>query len=118
MAEEEEVADLTERQQFWLNHLRDWEKAGGPMTSYATAQGLEVQTFYHWKRWLTKKGLLAPLRKRPRFQRVKVADPTPITGFRLHLPNGALLEWSGPQNVDELGVLLKAVGDCHDAPHQ
>ena len=108
---EEEVTDLTERQQYWLNHLRDWKKGGGPMTSYAAAQGLEVQTFYHWKRWLTKKGLFTSLRKRPRFQRVQVADPASSAGFRLHLPNGAWLEWNVPQTVSDLGALLKAVGE-------
>ena len=107
MAERREAADLTERQQFWLEHLRGWEKSGGSMASYAAAQGLEVRALYHWKRWLVNKGLFKTLHKRPRFKRVKVVDSPSAAGCRLHLPNGALLEWGSPLTVDDLGALLK-----------
>jgi len=117
MADGEETLDLTERQRSWLKHLHAWNKRGGSMASYAEAQGLEVSEFYHWKRWLTKKGAFKPSLKRVRFQSVKVIAPiasvpakTSASGGRLHLPNGALLEWSGFVSVEDLAALVKVAG--------
>jgi len=109
MVESGEVEDLTERQRFWLKHVRAWEKAGGPMKSYAFVHGLEARSFYHWKRWLTRKGLFQPGAERPRFQQLKVERPA--AGCRLHLPNGAMVEWGASLTVGDMAALVRIVGE-------
>ena len=109
MAKENIERKLTERQHFWLGHLHAWEKSGDTMKSYAAVHGLDLRPFYHWKSWLTRKGLFHRVSKRPLFKKLKIERPS--TGCRLHLPNGAMIEWDAPLAVDDLSELVRAVGE-------
>ncbi|MBF0382737.1 MAG: hypothetical protein HQL69_17075, partial [Magnetococcales bacterium] len=40
--------ELTERQRYWLGHLRACEESGGSMKGYADDHGLAAQELYHW----------------------------------------------------------------------
>jgi hypothetical protein len=66
---------LTEWQRFWLDHLNAWEKSRGSMKAYAAVHGLELRSFYHWKSWLTRKGLF--------YQRVQKGVET-ISKYRIN----------------------------------
>jgi hypothetical protein len=79
---------------------------------YAASAGISVQGLYQARKRLRARGLLAPGRARreaPRFSKVTVAT-TPIVEearFRIELPNGAVLEWSGAASVGPVADLLE-----------
>ena len=80
---------LTERQRFWLEHLRAC--GTGSLKAYADEHGLEIGALYEAKSRLKRKGALdgAPTR----FTRVQCDSPAPsATVCRIHLHNGALVE--------------------------
>lgn len=49
---------LTEKQQFWLSHVRVCDASGQSMRAYADANGLKAAEFYSWKTMLRRKGVL------------------------------------------------------------
>lgn len=111
MAGEGAGCELTERQRYWLGHIRGWERAGGSMKVYAEAHGLEVREFYEWKRWVAGKGLQGGEVPGggPLFQRVEVEQiEAPVC--RVEFPNGVRVELSGPLSATVLGVVFKAAG--------
>ncbi len=82
-------SSLTERQRFWLEHLRAC--GSGSLKAYAEQHALEVSALYEAKSRLKRKGMLdAPS---ARFVRVKRDTPelSPAL-WRIHLRNGALVE--------------------------
>jgi hypothetical protein len=80
---------LTERQQFWLEHLRACGSRS--LKAYAEEHGLSVSGLYEAKSRLTRKGLLGPVPKR--FVRVqREAAPGVAAVCRIHLRNGTLVE--------------------------
>ncbi len=44
---------ITERQQYWLNHIQAADKFDGTRVEYAKAEGLKVKDLYQWKTLLT-----------------------------------------------------------------
>jgi len=107
--------DLSERQRYWLKHIRTAERAGEPLKSYAKRLGLSVHSMYEAKRRLRGYDLVAPAAPRkpapPRFARVAVA-PThaaPAISLRVRLPGGALLEWSEAPQGEALRELIGLV---------
>ena len=86
------LSALTERQRFWLEHLRAC--GTGSLKSYADKHGLDIGALYEAKSRLKRKGMLdaAPVR----FTRVRCDSPTPTAAaaavWRIHLRNGALVE--------------------------
>jgi hypothetical protein len=102
--------ELTSRQRYWLEHIQACEASGQKMSAYATAQGLRPRALYDARKRLVQQGVIAPTKRgRLGFQRVQVADtPTRrIEQYRIHLPNGAVIELGG-ERVD-LPCLLQAV---------
>ncbi len=85
---------LTERQQFWLEHLRACERNGQSLKSYAAEHGLAVSALYEAKSRLKRRGLVASTPKHGRFARVELASETasvpPVC--RIHLRNGTVVE--------------------------
>jgi hypothetical protein len=80
---------LTERQRFWLEHLRAC--GSGSLKAYAEEHGLEIGALYEAKSRLKRKGMLeaAPAR----FARVRCDSREPsLTVCRVHLRNGTLVE--------------------------
>lgn len=104
----EEQAGLTEKQQFWFDHLRKCHAGRVTMKSYAEAHGLSLPSLYFWKRQLIDDGLLEGGRQAPaRFKQLDLMPmSTPIAG-RICLPNGVMVEWS-THGEEALQAVLRA----------
>ncbi len=102
----------SERERFWLKHQEAQRASGKDAKAYAASAGISVQALYQARKRLRARGLLAPGRARreaPRFSKVAVAA-TPVVEaprFRIELPNGAVLEWSGAASVGPVADLLE-----------
>lgn len=97
----------TERDRYWLDHEGKLSASGLTAKAYATEHALSLHAFYQSRKRLRALGLI----KRPRavrrekenreakpmaFSKVEVASPRRAgLDFRLSLPNGVVLEWSG-----------------------
>jgi hypothetical protein len=107
--------DLTERQRFWLKHLRAAERTGEPLKAYADRLELSEHSMYEAKRRLRVSGLIAPVTRRkttaPRFTRVTVSprEVAPVASLRVRLSSGAVLEWSEAPQGDALRELVGLV---------
>ena len=99
---------LTERQQYWLQHIRACDAAGKPSVEYARENGIEVSALYAARKALAEKGAL-PKPKPPRFQKAAVVDGTACTQWQIRLPNGALVGFSGEVNARHLETVLRTV---------
>ena len=110
----------TESERFWLDHEAAIAASNGTTKEYAAEQSLSLQAIYQARKRLRMRGLLPPARSGARtrdraekpapkpiaFSKVELTSPHPMpVGFRLSLPNGLVLEWSGgelPSAVVEL----------------
>jgi transposase-like protein len=68
---------ITERQQFWLDHIQSAEAFDGSVADYARAHELTPQELYQWKTILTRRGLLSGRKRVSDF----VGADTPTTQF-------------------------------------
>ncbi len=102
----------SERDRFWLKHHEAQSASGHDAKAYAASAGISVQALYQARKRLRARGLLAPGRSRTgvaRFAKVAVR-PSPGIGeprFRIELPNGAVLEWSGAASVGPVADLVE-----------
>jgi hypothetical protein len=98
-------ATLTERQRYWLEHVRACEASGKTVAEYASEQGFSAQALYAGKKLLVRKGVLP--RTRPlRFQRVQVAGVPVGNEWRIQLPNGVTVSCSGAVDAGSLATVL------------
>jgi len=110
----------TERDRFWLDHEAALAATDLTAKAYAAKQKLSLHALYQARKRLRALGLLAgPERPRGRskkaasrkavsFSKVEVRTPSPSSAeFRLSLPNGFVLEWSGPEVPEGLVGLLE-----------
>jgi len=98
---------ITERQQFWLEHVEAAAAHDGSIADYARSEGLKPKELYQWKTLLARRGLLEPLdplATPPNFVRV-IAPARPL-GMSLVLTNGVRLEWHGDLSPEQLETLL------------
>ena len=56
---EPEHTDLTERQRYWLKHIRACEAAGQTAVEYARARGIKVKTLYSPRKTLADGSAMA-----------------------------------------------------------
>jgi len=96
---------LTERQRHWLEHLRACEASGKGIAGYAVAHGLDAKAMYAGKKALVKKGVL-PRTRPSRFQRAAVKGPVHGSAWRIQLPNGLSVIFSGVVDARALGAVL------------
>ncbi len=102
--------ELTERQRYWLEHLRSWQGSDETLSGYATRHSLNVRLLYDAKAKLTQKGLLpsdegAP----PEFVRGELSEPAAsMTVCRVHLPNGLVVELSDVAGGEAWREVLEA----------
>ena len=91
--------ELTERQQYWLDHIRACEESGETTKAYAEAHGLSVSMMYSWRKELTMRGTWCRQSSTSRsagFDRVQVVESKLPTGtWRITLPNGVQIEFCG-----------------------
>jgi hypothetical protein len=107
---------LTERQRYWLKHIRAAERKDEPLTVYAEQQGLSVSSLYEAKRHLRETGVIAaasgtktPKQVVPEFVSVSVREPVHSVNesiLRVRLSSGALLEWSKVPQGETLRELI------------
>jgi hypothetical protein len=100
-------AKLPARQREWLEHIRACEASGQTMVAYAAEHKLEVRTLYGWKKRLVRKGVLPGRGSRASFQRVRVAGDGGGE-WRIQLPNGIAVAFSGAVDGIALSTVLKA----------
>lgn len=98
---------LTERQQFWLEHLRTCEAEGKATVVYAREHGLSPSGMYSARQDLVHRGVL-PAPGKPRFARARVAPPQPEAQWQVQLPNGAVVSFNGDVHRDMLTTILQA----------
>ena len=106
--------DLSERQRFWLKHLRTAERRHEPLNAYAERLGLSESSLYEAKRRLRACGVIEPAPARrastPEFVRVEIAGASrTAASLRVRLASGALLEWSEAPQGDALRELIGLV---------
>jgi len=117
MAEQQE---LTERQQYWLEHLRKAKANGEPLTRYAQSRGLSAGALQQAKSRLEQRGVL---RRTPEAaQRVDsngfvpvIIEPrvmNPVAACRLRHPSGWELQSEALPPVQWLRALVEVDGDA------
>ena len=82
---------LTEREQFWMGHLR--ARGRGSLKAYAAAHELNASSLYETRSRLRRRGLLG--RVPVGFARVQRAESSADLGSalcRIHLRNGTVVE--------------------------
>ncbi|MEW7976376.1 MAG: hypothetical protein AB2814_02645 [Candidatus Sedimenticola endophacoides] len=91
-----------DRRQFWQAHYDHCHELGMTLKGYAEQGGLTLSVFYRWSRQLKKEA------QTTRFSRVEMASFN-SADYRLHLPNGLVLEWSGEADAAQLARLVGAL---------
>ena len=105
---ETEGAELTARQRYWLEQIRACETSGMSASAYAAEQGFHVGGMYAGKKSLIRKGVL-PQAAGARFQRVQAEVVNVDNEWRIRLPNGVLVEFSGTVDGGSLSTVLNTV---------
>lgn len=98
---------ITDRQQYWLDHIRSADASDGTLVEYAKAQGLKVKDLYQWKTLLARRGVIAGKADKPKAF-VAVRESVTASKAALVLPNGARLEFSGDVDVETIKSLVAA----------
>ena len=101
-------AELTERQRYWLEQIKACEASGMSASAYAAAQGFHVGGMYAGKKSLISKGVL-PQAAGARFQRVQAEVVSVDNEWRIRLPSGVSVEFSGNVDGGSLSTVLKTV---------
>jgi hypothetical protein len=100
-------AVLTERQRYWLGQIEVCKASGKSIAEYAAQHGVAAQAMYAAKKLLVKKGVL-PGKQRNRFQRAQVVGRVLASEWRVQLPNGITVTFSGAVDVGTLTSVLSA----------
>lgn len=108
--EETTGTKLTEHQRYWLEQIRACEASGKSVTAYAAEHGIEARAMYGAKKILVRKGVL-PRTQGVRFQRAEVAAPADSGQWRIRLPNGVMVDFSGAVDGGTLSTVLTAVAN-------
>ncbi len=96
---------LTERKRYWLEHVQACEASGETIAEYAAEHGLAAQAMYAGKKTLVRKGVLPPMRP-VRFQRAQVVAPVAGSEWRIYLPDGVSVAFSGSVDAATLTTVL------------
>ena len=99
------IPALTDRQRYWLEHVQACEAAGKSIAAYSAEQGIAARAMYGGKKVLVKKGVLATTRA-ARFQRVQVMEATVGNQWRIGLPNGVSVAFTGEVDTQALTAIL------------
>ncbi len=105
-----EEMKLTERQRYWLEHIRACEASGKSVTAYAAEHGFRVGAMYAGKKALVRKDVLPGTAQR-HFQRVQTAAVGSDSEWRIRLPNGVSVDFSGTVEAGSLSTVLKTAAD-------
>ena len=100
-------AKLSARQRYWFEHLTKAEERGMTLAAYAREQALKVTDLYQWKATFIKRGVMRSSAARKDFLPVPVSAPT--TSCRVHLANGARVEFPEPLSLQTIEGVLQAL---------
>jgi len=98
---------ITERQQYWLNHIRSADASEGTLVDYAKAQDLKVKDLYQWKTLLVRRGVMSGKAGKPKAF-VAVRESVTASKATLLLPNGVRIEVSGAIDGETIQSLVTA----------
>ncbi len=100
---------LTERQQYWLKHIRACEAANMTTIDYAREHGLKAKSMYSARKALAENGVLPAVPGSP-FQKVQVASAhAPVDNqWQVQLPNGTVVSFGGLVDAATLSLVLNA----------
>ena len=110
------IAIPTERDQFWLDHEAAQVASGQTAKDYAVAQGVSLQAFYQARKRLRVLGLLGAAKQEARkrsgrtpvsFAPIQITSDVRNARFRVEMPSGVSLEWSGGAVPESVVVLLE-----------
>ena len=103
---------LSEMQRFWLEHLRAWKQSGKSLRLSRAEHGLDGHSAQYFKGVLRRQGLLATRRASspPHFVRAQVpaVEPAMMGTCRVHLPNGAIVEFACAATGEALQAVVEA----------
>ena len=99
--------NLTERQHYWLKHIRACDAAGQTTIEYAREHGIKVKSLYSARKALAEKGALPPT-PLPHFQKVEIIGGRPASENQWHvqLPNGLAVSFGGTVDAATLSLVL------------
>ena len=100
-------AHQSDRASYWYGHLDQAAASGLSLRGYAEQAGVKLHRLYFWSS--RRKALTEAQGGSGLFARVEVAEATrhrPPGAQRLHLPNGAVLEWEGAADLALIDHLL------------
>lgn len=98
---------LTERQQYWLNHIRACQAANMTTIDYAREHGLKAKSMYSARKALAENGAL-PTVPGSAFQKVQLTSPNmpADSQWQVQLPNGTAVSFGGPIDAATLSLVL------------
>lgn len=100
---------ITDRQQYWLDHIRAADESEGSLVAYAAAHDLKVKHLYQWKTALARRGVWPVKANKPAFVPVKARSTSaPAMSCSISLPNGVRLQFGGELEGTWLRDLLSA----------
>jgi len=102
-----EIAVLTERQRYWLEHLQACKSSGISIAEYCTTHDVNPYAMYAGKKKLVEKGVLPPSHP-ARFQRAQIVNSNINNEWRIQLPNGAVVSFAGGVDAQALTAVLAA----------
>ena len=101
---------ITERQQYWLDHIRAANRFEGTLVEYAKGEGLKVKDLYQWKTLLARRGVIARKGDKPKAF-VAVRETVTASKATLVLPNGSRIELSGGIDAETVKSLVTAASE-------
>lgn len=109
-------AKITERQQYWRNHVLAAAQYDGSIVEFAAANNLKTKDLYQWKTALTKRGFLPLEKAEPAtdFAELKLTAAPAQSSIvvnssvqcRLTLPCGSVLEYFNSVDPESIARLL------------
>lgn len=100
---------LTEKQQYWLEHVEQAQSQGLSMSGYAKQHGLNLKLFYNMKGILQQKGVLSKTEKAMALLPVQINQAVRESSHcRVSLPNGVVIEFTDNLAHGGFDSLLKS----------
>lgn len=99
------IPALTDRQRYWLEHIQACEASRMSMAEYAASKGIAVRAMYGGKKILVQKGVLSTAQP-TQFQRVQVMEAPVSNQWRIGLPNGVSVAFTGEVDARSLTTVL------------
>ena len=99
---------MSERSEYWAEHLAAIEREGIATKAYAEREGLSVAMLYAWRRELKSRSIQVPVTQK-RFVAVEVTESARPAPCRLRLGAGVELELSALPAPEWLAALHAAL---------